>query len=78
MAVGLFVFGAVLVGLGVWGFVWAHKRRFERTNAYGVQEFASHGAAMKSNVAEGLAKGVGGICLVVGVFSVMAAFVAGR
>ena len=78
MVVGLLAFGALCVGLGLWGLIWANKRRFERTNAYGVEQFASHGSALRSNVAEGLAKAVGGGLLILGLLSLLVAFVGAR
>jgi hypothetical protein len=37
----------IAIGLGLW--MWVHKRRFERTNSFGVQEFHNFWHLLGSN-----------------------------
>jgi hypothetical protein len=37
----------IAIGVGLW--IWIHKRRFDRTNSYGVQEFQNFWHFLGSN-----------------------------
>ena len=65
---GVLIFLAVvLLAVGIASHMWVRKRAFERTNAYGTQEFDGYGKMVKATSVEYLAK-------VVSVFAFIGAF----
>ena len=64
MGGALIFLAVVFLAAGFACLKWAHKRVFERTNAYGVQEFDGHGKMVKATAMEAMAKVVGGFAIV--------------
>jgi hypothetical protein len=46
--------GYLLLLVGALAALWNRKRRFDRTNRYGVQEFSSYWAGLRARVNDGL------------------------
>jgi hypothetical protein len=53
--------GIVLIAGALLGFGWVGRRKFYRTNKYGVEEFESWGRAVRTQLLEGV---VALVCLV--------------
>ena len=69
----LALIGILTTPAGVALLMWAGRRRFNRRNFAGVQEFSSYGQSAGHRLAEGLADSFGGLVMAVGLLALFAA-----
>jgi hypothetical protein len=60
---------AILTGVGV--LFWVKRRRFERTNGAGIEQFTSYSSKLMATSVEKLAWGAAITCIVIGGFLVL-------
>lgn len=60
---------AILIGIGV--LFWVKRRKFERTNGAGIEQFTSYSSKLMVTSMEKLAWGVAITCIVIGGFLVL-------
>ncbi|MRR35447.1 hypothetical protein EG829_12360 [bacterium] len=63
----------LLVPAGLVLMIWTSRRRFNRRNVAGVEEFSSYGQSVGSRLLEGLVDRVGILLLAIGLFAGFAA-----
>ena len=65
--------GVVATAAGIAMLMWAGRRRFNRRNFAGVQEFSSYGQAVGRRLVEALADSFGGVVMAIGLLALFAA-----
>ena len=68
MNIGVFEYGMVLTAIGTGLVLWNQKRKFDRTNRYGVEQFRSFGRKVVATAFDEILSWVAIGSLVVGLF----------
>jgi hypothetical protein len=65
--------GIVATPAGIATLMWAGRRRFNRRNFAGVEQFAGYGDSLRKRLIEGLAESIGVLVFAIGLLALFAA-----